>query len=155
MANVWERFNSVAKAEDVLESINKRKPLPVGDYEVTLKTIAPAETQKGDPMIKGTFVQKDTGREIYYNQTLIVPAYPQLTDQNIADAVIFLSALVGEEVGFTTMGKFAETIQGIETGTDHVVRVSYANKDTEQKYPKLQVIEPMDETIEDLGLEEF
>lgn len=153
MTNVWERFENVAKAEDVLEKVNQRKPLLEGDYDVTLESITPSETKNGDPMIKGVFVNKE-GRKIYYNQTLIVPAYPKLTDQNIADAVIFLSDLTGTDFKFEGMTKFASAISDIEVGTEHTIRVSYDDKDKDQKFPKLSVVKPI-APVEDLGLIEF
>jgi hypothetical protein len=152
--SVWERFDNVAKAEDVLEAVNQRKPLLEGDYEVKLVSVKMAETRNGDPMVKGVFKDKTTGRDIYYNQNLIVPAYPNLTDQNIADAVIFLSDIVGEEVPFKKMSQFAEEISKIEVGTEHTIRVTYADKDKDMKYPKFSVVKPIDEP-EDLGLVEF
>lgn len=159
MSNVWERFENVAKAEDVLEKVNQRKPLLEGDYEVTLESIVPGETRNGDPMIKGVFVTRDVanykgGRKIYYNQTLVIPAYPKLTDQNIADAVIFLSDLTGKEFKFEGMTKFAGAISDIEVGTEHTIRVTYDDKDKEQKFPKLSVVKPI-APVEDLGLIEF
>lgn len=159
MTNVWERFENVAKAEDVLEKVNQRKPLLEGDYEVTLESITPSETKNGDPMIKGVFVTRETGnykggRKIYYNQTLIVPAYPKLTDQNIADAVIFLSDLTGTDFKFEGMTKFASAISDIEVGTEHTIRVSYDDRDKDQNFPKLSVVKPI-EPPQDLGLIEF
>ena len=153
MSNVWERFENVAKAEDVLEKVNQRKPLLEGDYEVTLESIVPGESKKGNPMVKGVFRTKE-GREIYYNQTLIIPNYPQLTDQNIADAVIFLSDLTGTEFKFEGMTKFAGAISDIEVGTEHTIRVTYDDKDKDQKFPKLSVVKPI-APVEDLGLIEF
>lgn len=159
MSNVWERFENVAKAEDVLEKVNQRKPLLEGEYEVILESITPDKTKKGDPMIKGVFVTKEVGnykgeRTIYYNQTLVIPAYPKLTDQNIADAVIFLSDLTGTDFKFDGMIKFADAISNIEVGTEHTIRVSYDDKDKDQKFPKLSVVKPI-APVEDLGLIEF
>ena len=58
--SVWERFENVVKAEDVLEKVNQRKPLLEGDYKVTLESITPSETKNGDPMINGVY--REQGR---------------------------------------------------------------------------------------------
>ena len=80
--------------------------------------------------------------------------YYEVSSRNTKDAVIFLSDLTGTDFKFEGMTKFADTISNIEVGTEHRIRVSYDDKDKDQKFPKLSVVKPI-APVEDLGLIEF
>ena len=138
---IWEKFSDIASAEEVVEKVLTNKPLPVGEYNMLLKKIEPAESRNGLPMLKGEFVLVDGGRKVFYNQLLMNENYPDMTPKNIADAVVFLSALTGEEIEFTGMEDLESLVYDIETDVEYLVKISYRDKDTDQKYPQLEIVE--------------
>lgn len=143
--SVWEKFEDIASAEEVVEQVLINKPVPVGDYNVLLKKLAPSESRGGLPMIKGEFQMVDGGRKIFYNQLLMNTSIPELTAKNIAQAVEFLSGLVGEEIEFTSMADLESLIYEIELDAEYVVNVSFNEKrDSEHKFPILTVVEKVE-----------
>ncbi len=145
MSNIWERFDAIASPEEVQKSIEESsfQPFDVGDYDVVLEEIAPSESNQGLPMVKGKFRTMDN-RVMFYNQMLQNINNPQMTAVNIAEAVRFISALVGEEITFTSLSALASKIQEAPIGSTYKVRLSYGKKDTERRFPKLQIIEKID-----------
>ena len=140
MSNIWDRFESIATSEEVATAKSKYAPIDAGDYEVVLESIAPAENKDGLPMIKGVFAMLEGGRKLFYNQNLRNLSNPDRTADNIYDATVFIGALLGEEVVYTTMKEFAEKIESIPTGVNYTMNVSYGKKDLDRKFPKLKVV---------------
>ena len=140
MSNIWDRYESIATADEVSAVKSKYSPIDAGDYEVILESIKPTENKDGLPMIKGEFRILEGGRRLFYNQNLQNLSNPDLTANNIYDATVFIGGLLGEEVTFTTMPDFAEKIESIPTGTTYTLNVSYGKKDLDRKYAKLKVV---------------
>ena len=155
MENLWSRFDSIAKPEEVMEAKSQFEPIGEGTYKVLLEEISPSESKSGLPMLKGKFRIIDNNRIIFYNQMLQNLNYPNMTAVNVAEAVSFVSGLVQEEIDFTGLESFAQLITEIPIGTQHTVEVSYGKNDTEKSFPKLKVIEDIDDLeIEDTELDD-
>lgn len=137
----WERFDDISKPEDVVEAKTQRDPVEEGVYEVTLEEINPSENKNNLPMLKGKFRIKENNRLLFYNQNLQVTGYQSLTDQNIADAILMVEGLLGEEIEYKGLGALGQLVSTIPVGSDHWVQVTYANKDTEKKFPNLRIVE--------------
>lgn len=140
MGNLWERFNNIASADEVLEAKSKFAPLTAGTYKVKLEKLKADQNKDGLPMIKGQFRTVEGNRVIFYNQQLQNLNYPDMTAVNIGKAVAFLSALTGEDIEFTNLGALADKIATIPKETFHTVAVSYKEKDIEQKWPELKIV---------------
>lgn len=145
---IWDNFNDIASIDEVKDGVNEVKyqnePLPVGDYIMTLQEIAPSESKNGLPMIKGVF-RLDNNRPVFYNQMLQNLNYPNLTALNIAEAVNFLSGLIGEEIEYTGLSQLEEIVNSLESGIVAEINVSYGKNDFEQKFPKLKIIRLMED----------
>lgn len=142
MSNVWDRFEGIASADEVLEAKVQSAPLDEGDYKMTLLELKPDESKEGLPKISGKF-QMESGKIVYYNQMLLNLNYPDMTKVNIADAVKFFEGLLGYEYEFTSLPKFASDVEEFVCGDDYIINVSFARKDTDKKYPKLKVVEKL------------
>lgn len=140
--NVWERFESIASADEILSAKLQSAPLEEGDFKMTLMEIAPSESKEGLPKVAGKFMM-ESGRTVFYNQMLQNLNSPQMTSVNIAEAVTFYEGLTGESYEFTTLGKFATDIESIVAGEDYIINVSYGKKDLDKKYAKLKVVEKL------------
>ena len=147
--NIWERFENVASTEEVATAKVQFTPLEEGDYDVLLESIEASENKDGLPMIKGRFRIISNNRVVFYNQNLQNINYPNMTAQNIAEAILFIGALKGEDIEFEGMSKLASTIESIETGTKHRLNISYGKKDLDKKFPKLKIIASYGEPTED------
>lgn len=141
MSNLWERFDSIATPDEVNDAKAQFAPIEEGVYRAILEEIQPAESKNGLPMLKGKFKMVDGGRFLFYNQNLQNMQYPNLTAVNIAEAIVFISALMGEEVEFTGLRDLGDTVLSIPTGEEYSVKVTYGKKDTDRKFPKLEIIE--------------
>lgn len=144
MSNVWDRFEGIASTEEVNEAKKKFTPIDAGVYDMALEEITPAESKEGLPMVKGKFRTVEGNKVVFYNQMLQNLNYPNMTSANIAEAVSFVSGLLGEEIEFTGLGALAKTIETIPTGGIYSIKVSYGQKDIEMKYPRLKVMGKVD-----------
>lgn len=135
---LWERFDDIANADEVKEAKFENTPLQAGTYTMTLQEIKAAESKNGLPMIKGVF-RLDNNRPVYYNQMLQNLNYPDLTAKNIAEALNFISGLIGEEIDYNGLSDLERIIDGIEAGLVASINVTYGKKDYEQKFPILKV----------------
>lgn len=144
--SIWDRFDDIASTEEVQEAQSRYTPIEEGDYEAVLKEIAPAESSKGTPMVKGKFQIVDGGRYLFYNKVLANLNYPDMTAGNIADAVEFASQLKGEPIEFTGLSQFAEELNSLEVGDTYRIRVRYGEKDVEHKFPNLRCLGKVEET---------
>lgn len=147
MSNVWDRFNNMVNAEEVVETKAKFENPDEGVYTVILEEIKPDVNTKGMPMLKGRFRSNDN-KVIFYNQNL-QSQNPQYTPMNVAFAVGFVEQLIGEDINFTSLGEFANLVSGIQTGGQYKLKVSYKPEHlAEKKFPKLEIIERLgDEDI--------
>lgn len=146
---VWERFEGIASAEEVLASAYSRKPLKEGTYRMILKKIGFGESKNGLPMLKGEFRLVDGGRIVYYNQNLQNPNYPDMSADNIGRAMLFISGLSGKSLE-EVIADVDDVLGELETETEHEIKVSYGKKDVEKKYPVLEVVVPEEsEEVED------
>lgn len=143
----WTRFDGIAKPEEVQEAQDTFKPLDAGEYVMKLESIEPSETKDGLPMVKGKLRTVDGNKMVFYNQTLQNISRPDMTKFNIAEAVEFISGLVGEKIQFKSIPALAETITGITVGGLYKVKVSYGAKDLDMKFAKLKIIEKIDEGV--------
>lgn len=139
MANLWERFNGIANTEEVNTAKKQFEPIKAGTYRMRLEEFKADENRDGLPMVKGRF-RTDTNKVVFYNQQLQNLNYPDMTATNIAKAVQFVSCLLCKDIEFTTLGDFADTIATVPIGDFYEVKVSYATKDIEEKYPLLEVL---------------
>jgi hypothetical protein len=142
MSNLWERFDTIVNADEVLEAKSKFEPIPSGTYLTILEDIEPSESKEGLPMLKGKFRLVENNRILFYNQMLQNLNYPNMTAVNVAEAVKFVGDLLGEEIDFTGLNDLAETVMNIPTGTEYKVTVSYGKKDTDMNFPKLRIVLP-------------
>lgn len=143
MSNLWDRFDGIASADEVSEAkanIGSYEPIEAGDYIVTLEELVPAESKDGLPMLKGKFRTEESNRVIFYNQMLQNLNYPNMTAVNIAEAVNFVGAILEEEIEFKGLSALAELVGTIPMGGSYIIKVSYAKKDTDMKYPKIKVL---------------
>ena len=140
MSSIWDRFEGIVKAEEVVEAKAQALPLEEGTYEMTLVSIEAGETQSGLPAMKAQF-KMGTGKIVYFTQVLQNLNYPNLTSVNIAKACEMIEGLTGEEYSFSTMGDMADTISSIPLDVNYIVEVTYDAKDIVKKYPKLKVLE--------------
>lgn len=139
MSNVWERFDSIVKPEEVTEAKSKFAPVEAGKYLAVLEEITPAENKDGLPMLKGKFRTVESNRILFYNQNLQNLNYPNMTAVNVAEAVTFISNLTGEDVEFTNLSSLATLVSTIQTGGEYMVEVYYGKTDLDMKFPKLKV----------------
>lgn len=150
MGNIWERFNSIANAEEV--AVEKEKtisfdPLPSGEYKITIEELEPTESKSGLPMLKCK-MRTDSNRVIFYNMMLQNLSDPKYTAMNIAIAVEFIGKILGQEVEYTNMSEFADTIGTVPTndGTQFRVNLSYGKNDFEMKFPKIRILGKVEAT---------
>ena len=141
MNNIWERFENIASVDEVQTAKVQFSPIEAGDYKAVLESIEPAESKDGLPMIKGKFRLVDNNRVVFYNQMLQNLNYPNMTAQNIAEAITFVGGLLGQDVDFEGLGHLANLITTIPIGGEYMMNVSYGKKDFEMKFPKLKVVE--------------
>lgn len=137
---VWDRFDAIASADEVENAKTQFAPLDAGDYEMVLEEIEPTESANGLPMLKGKFRTVEGGKVVFYNQMLQNLNAPNMTAVNIAEAVTFVSGLLGEDIKFEGLAKFAEVVSGITVGETYTVNVSYGKKDLERKFAKLKIV---------------
>ena len=88
MSNIWDRFDSIVKPEEVIEAKSKFEPTEAGKYEVTLEELIPSENKDGLPALKGRFRTIEGNKVIFYNQNLQNLNFPEMTAVNIAEAII-------------------------------------------------------------------
>lgn len=144
MSNVWERFDEIAKPEEVMEKKAQFAPIEAGVYKMRLEEIQPTQSQKGLPMLAGKFRLIKSNRVLFYNQMLQNLAYPHMTPVNVAEAVAFIGQLIGEEIEFTGLKDLGEIVLGIPVNSEYVIEVTYGNTDREKKFPKLKVVDESD-----------
>lgn len=154
MSNLWERFDSIAKPEEVVEAVAQSEPIEAGQYLMTLEELAPAESKSGLPMLKGKFRIVENNRPVFYNQVLQNLNYPNLTAKNIGEAVVFVGGLIGEEIQYNGLKDFADIVSEVQVGTNHLIEVYYDKKDTERNFTKLKVIVPEIEELDDFPFED-
>lgn len=142
--SMWERFDNLATAEEVVSAKNEFTPIAEGEYEVILEELKPDETQSGIPKISGKF-RTMTNRVIFYNQLLQNVNNPQFTAKNIAQAVDTLSVMLGEDITFVSMSQLESKIYEVQTGTKFKIEVSYGKNDFDKKFPNVKVIEKLNE----------
>jgi hypothetical protein len=144
MGNLWERFENIVSKDEVQVEKHKFEPLAIGEYKVKLEVLEPSESKNGLPMLKGQFRMSDSNRIIFYNQMLQNLNSPQMTAVNIAEAIAFVGGLVGESLEFEGMGEFANLVENVPLGNEYRLMVTYGNKDFDQKFPKLKVLEKIE-----------
>lgn len=143
MSNIWARFDSIVTPTEVEEVKTQFAPLEEGIYTMRLEEIAPSESRSGLPMLKGKFRIVENNRIAFYNQMLQNINNPNMTAVNVAEAVNFVSGLLQEDIDFVGLESFANLITEIPIGTTHTIKVSYGKNDSEKKFPKLRVVEPL------------
>lgn len=142
--SVWDRFDTIVSADEVVEAKAKFEPVAAGKYDVRLEKIEPSESKAGLPMLKGMFRTAEN-KVIFYNQMLQNINFPNMTAVNVAEAITFVSAITGEDVQFDGLGALAATVEGIDVGGSYQIEVTYGQKDIEQNFPKIKVLQKYDE----------
>jgi len=145
MANLWERFDDIAKPEEVEEAKNEFTPVEEGTYNCIVEEIQASETKDNLPMVKGKFRMVENNRIIFYNQPLQNLNYPEMTARNIAGVVTLIGGIMGKDLDYATdvktLGGLAELISTIEIGTPVTLKVFYGKKDLEHKFTQIKVVE--------------
>jgi hypothetical protein len=163
MGNLWERFDDIADVNEVVENKSKFKPLEAGIYKAKLERLEAGESKNGQPMLKSMFRTEDN-RVIFDNKFLQSPN-PEWTANNIAQAVAFLEGVRDELIEYDGLGGLAKLIAEMQQEPDNdennevkeewakllKIEVKYGNKDTEHNFPKVSVIEHVEETPFDDG----
>ena len=145
MSSVWERFDNIAKPEDVEEVKASFKPLDVGTYVMRLEQLEPSESRSGLPMLKGRFRVTHNNRVVFYNQVLQNINNPEFSKYNIGQAVAFFVVFIGDDIDYTGLSNLADIVSKIPMGGEYNVKVTYGKKDYEQKFPQLEIIPEEDE----------
>ena len=143
MSNVWDRFEGIANTDEVETAKARFTPIDAGDYMVVLEKLEPTESQKGLPMLKGSFKTVEGGKTIFYNQMLQNLTKPEMTASNIADAVNFFSGIIGADYKFTGLSKFANDVSNIPMGGDYKINISYGQKDLDRKFARIKILEKL------------
>lgn len=144
MSNLWERFDSIVTVDEVVDAKNQFTPIEAGDYNAVLEKLEPSESKNGLPMLKGQFRTVEGNKILFYNQMLQNLSNPNMTAVNVAEAVTFLGALLGEDVEFQGLAKLAELVTSIPLGAEYVVNVSYGKNDFNMKFPKLKIVQKVE-----------
>lgn len=140
MENMWERFNNIAKAEEVVETRSQIKPIEPGKYIAKLEEIEAGTSQGGLPMLKTKFRTYEN-KVVYYNIFLQNANSEKATRYNIAKATNFIEDVLGEDIEFTTLGELGEIVAGIETGMDYEIVVTFDDeRDADHKYPQVRIV---------------
>lgn len=146
MSDVWDRFDTIAKPEEVEEAKAQMINPDAGDYLALLEEIKPDENKDGLPMVKSRWRLVEGNKVVFFNQNLQNLNYPNMTAVNIANAVAYVSTILGEEVVYQGMSKFAAKIGEIAAGQMYKINVSYGKKDLDCAFPKIKVIEKVDDS---------
>ena len=144
MSNLWERFDTIVTPSEVTEAKNKFTPIEPGDYNAILEELQPGESKNGLPMLKGKFRTIEGNKVIFYNQMLQNLSNPAMTAVNVAEAVTFLGAVLGEDVEFQGLAKLADLVTSVPVGGEYVVNVSYGKNDYDMKFPKLKLVQKVE-----------
>lgn len=150
--NIWERFDEIAPVEEVMEAKSQFEPIEVGTHRMRLESIEPSTSKSGLPMLKAKFRLTENNRILFLNQMLQNLNYPKMTARNIADAISLVGQLIGEDLDYEELGglaKFAELITQIPIGGEYLIDVSYGPKDLDKSFPKIRVVEDVDELLEE------
>ena len=152
MGSIWERFDTIAKPEEVVEVKMRNEPLDEGIYKMVLEEIK-ATTSKTSklPMLAIKFRITGSNKIFYYNQVLQSTFSESLTVKNVATAVKVVEGIIGEEIDFVGLNQLESIIESIPVGETYNVKISYEPKykDTKQ-FPILDFIKDEDmETFEE------
>lgn len=136
----WDRFNGIAKPDEVMEQKNKFKPAEPGLYTAKLEKVEAGEARSGLPMMKVQF-RTNENKVIFYNQMLQNLNNPQMTAVNIAEALNFVGDALGEDLEYEGLEKLEADIQRITTGVEMQIEVKYGKNDDERKFAKISIID--------------
>lgn len=141
---MWERFNNITNAEEVVEARSKFEPIKAGVYDAKLEKMEPTTAKSsGMPMLMAQF-RTTENKVVFFNQVLQSASNPKATAFLVGRAVKFVSDINGEDVGFKNLGAFAKDVEKVaedKIGEEYKIKVSYNEKD----YLELEVLDPMDE----------
>lgn len=150
MSTIWDRFEGIVKAEEVVEAKIQAQPVEEGNYEATLSSAEAGETKSNLPAMKLLFTL-GSGKRVYVTQVLQNLNYPHLTSLNIAKACELIEEITGEAYEFTSLSDMASKIEELPVGSNFIIEVSYEARDVEKKYAKVRVLEKVDLIAEDDG----
>lgn len=140
--NVWERFDDIAKVEDIQEAKSQFVPIGEGIYQTTLEEIKADVNKNGLPMLKARFRDKASNKVIFYNLNLQVVGHQWITDKNIAEAILFIEGLIGDEYEYTGLSDMAEYLGTIPVGGEYYVKI-VAGKNPD--FPEISLIDKPDD----------
>lgn len=150
MSTVWDRFDSIASAEDVIEATSSFTPIEAGEYAATLDKIQATESKSSGLPMLATCFRLDNNRVVYFNQMLQNLNYPSMTAVNIAEAVKLIQGVTGTEFEFTGLADLASIVEATAIGGRFKIKISYGAKDLNQSFPKLAILEKLaDDLAED------
>lgn len=141
MENKWERFDSIAKPEAIMEAKAQFDPIEPGIYKMIVEGFEAGESKSGFPMLKGRFRLAENNRVLFYNQVLQVPNQDWLTERNIAAAIVLLEGMLEENIEFEGLAQLGELVNNIPTGSEHFIEVTYGVTDHKKSFPELKVVE--------------
>lgn len=147
MSSVWDRFDKIATPDEVETAKNSFVNPDAGEYSALLELLEAGESKDHLPTMKSRFRLVEGNKIVFYNIQLQNISKPEMTAINIANAVAFVSKIVGEDVAFTGLGAFAELIAGIQVGGMYRIKISYSTKDVDKKFPKVTIIGSVDENL--------
>jgi len=159
MSNVWERFNNIAKADEVIEARSKFDPIEEGTYKAKLESLEPSQSKSGLPMLKVSF-RTESNKMVFVNQVMKSTNKPSASAFLIGLAVTLVSGIKGEEIEFENMGSFAEDVKKVakdKKGESMTIKVTYGDDDEDHSFPKVKIIPELKEedVFEDVSDAEF
>ena len=87
------------------------------------------ESKSGMPMLRGKFRDIETNKLFFYNQVLVNLNSEWATSRNIAEALTFVEGIVNDDLEYTGLSDFAETVENIEVGTEIRIELKYNDND--------------------------
>lgn len=146
MSSVWDRFDTIATPDEVETAKNSFVNPDAGEYNALLELLEAGESKDHLPAMKSRFRLVEGNKVVFYNIQLQNTNKPEMTPVNIANAVAFVSKVVGEDVAFAGLAKFAELISGVQVGGLYRIKISYSAKDVDKKFPKVAIIGAVDDS---------
>lgn len=136
--SMWERFDNIATPDEVNEAKNSFKPVEAGKYHAVLEEIEAGESKESHlPMMKLKF-RLDNNRLVFVNQ-ILQSTDPSKNGWMIGQAVAIYEGIIEDDYEYKGLVQFAKDLKATPVGTEHIITISYGNKDLEQKFPKVKV----------------
>lgn len=137
---IWENFEGMVTAEEVTEAKeNTFAKFASGNYNCEIISIECGVTTQNQPIVKFKFKEVDSNRLLGTNLFLTNQNYPERTPTEIVKCLNFIKSVTGEELTFTSFGKFEADVLALPMGKLSVLEVKYRNETA--KYPDVYFVE--------------